>query len=58
MSKQKRGRYTLRNLKEDLSAVVGLLVFLAAILAGVMLPGFLVESASTVSSHPAQEARR
>ena len=58
MSKQKRGRYTLRDLKEDLGAVAGLLVFLAAILAGVMLPGFLADSASTVSSHTAREVRR
>ena len=58
MSKQKRGRYTLRDLKDDLGAVAGVLIFLAAILTAVMLPGFLADSASTVSSHPAREARR
>ena len=58
MSKQKRGRYTLRDLKEDLGAVVALLVFLATILTAVMLPGLLTDSASTVSSYPTREVRR
>ena len=58
MNKQKRGRYTLRDLKEDLGAVVALLVFLATLLTAVALPGFLADSASTVSSHPAREARQ
>ena len=36
MSKQKRGRYTRRDLKEDLGAVVELLVFLATLLGAVL----------------------
>ena len=44
--------------REDLAAAAGLLAFLAAILAIVILPGFLVQSASTSRVPAQQEARR
>ena len=43
---------------DDLKAIAGLLAFLAAILAIVILPGFLVQSASTSRVPAQQEARR
>ena len=44
--------------REDLAAIAGLLAFLAAILAIVILPGFLVQSAPTSRVPAQQEARR
>lgn len=58
MSKQKRGSYTLRDLKADLGAVAGVLAFLAIMLSTAVLPGFLADSASTVSSPSVREAHR
>jgi hypothetical protein len=43
---------------DDLKAIAGLLAFLALILAVVVLPGFLVQDASTIRVPAQQEARR
>ena len=46
-----------RGRREDLAAIAGLLAFLALILAVVVLPGFLVQDASTIRVPARQEAR-
>jgi hypothetical protein len=59
MSRQRqKHRYGLRDLKDDLGALAGLLAFLAVILGIVVLPGFMSESASTLGHTMAQEACR
>lgn len=44
--------------REDLAAIASLLAFVAAILTIVILPGFLVQSASTSRVPAQQETRR
>ena len=58
MSKQKRGSYTVRDLKADLGAVAGLLAFLAIMASAAVLPGLLTDRDSTVPLHSVREAHR
>lgn len=44
--------------REDLAAVAGLLVFVLALLAIVVLPGFLAQDASTIRVPARQDAGR
>ena len=53
-----RGRYGWRQLKGDLGAIGGLLVFLTVVLGAAVLPGLLSDSASTVTPRVVRAAHR
>ena len=55
---QDHSRYGWRQLKDDLGAVGGLLVFLTVMLGAAVLPGLLSDSASTVTPRVVQAAHR
>lgn len=56
-NKEKR-RQRWRNLKEIGGFVGGVLLLLLVVVGGIMLPGFLTDSASTVGTRSMQAARR
>ncbi len=53
-----RGRYGWRQLKGDLGAIGGLLVFLTVMLGAAVLPGLLTDSASTVTARVVRAVHR
>ena len=57
-NEQDRGRYGWRQLKGDLGAIGGLLVFLTVMLGAAVLPGLLTDSASTVTARVVRAVHR
>lgn len=57
-SGQGQNRYGWQHLKQDLSAIGGLLAFLTIILGAAVLPGLMSDSASTATPRPVRAAHR
>jgi hypothetical protein len=57
-TEQEKGGHGWQSLKQDLGAFATLIAFVAVVLAAVVLPGLLTDSASTVAPRVAREAQR